>query len=91
MDKTKQKVTWVNQNTGEIKERSFAGRDPVIWSEHAPTNPTGKPQFRGEFDEWEMTPLEMALDLVPDLVAVLTDAKDRGVNVNLFVETSRWS
>lgn len=81
------KVHWIDSETGEIKERSFTGRDPVIWSAHSPHNPTGKPLFRGEYDDWEMTALEMALAFVPDLVVVMDRARSQGRSVEVRVLT----
>jgi hypothetical protein len=57
-----------------------------IWSEHAPSNPTGAPQFRGEFDEWEMTALEMALQLVPDLETAIDRALMQGMSLEVVVK-----
>lgn len=85
MQKTPE-VTWIDADTGEIKCRSYKGRDPVIWSPHAPSNPTGEPQFRGEFEEWEKTALEMALDLVPDLEVVMDRARIQGRSVRVTVK-----
>lgn len=87
MSDTKQKsdVIWTDSDTGEVKCRPYKGREPVIWSKHAPTNPTGEPQFRGEFEEWEKTALEMALDLVPDLEVVCDRARMQGKSLEVKV------
>jgi hypothetical protein len=79
------KVDWVDVDTGEIKSRAWKGRDPVIWSAHSPHNPTGAPWFNGEYDEWEMTPLEMALAVVPDLEVVMDRARFAGRSVEIRV------
>lgn len=79
-------VRWIDSDTGEIKERHLRGRDPVIWSKHAPDNPTGEPQFRGEFEEWEMTGLEMALSWVPDLADAIERALMQGMSIELHVK-----
>lgn len=84
-------VISIDSDTGEIKCRAYKGRDPVIWSPHAPDNPTGEPQFRGEFEEWEKTALEMALDLVPDLEAVCDRARVQGKNVQVTFKTVEGS
>lgn len=81
-------VTWIDSDTGEVKSRPYVGRDPVIWSPSAPSNPTGEPQFRGEFDEWEKTALEMALDLVPDLEAICDRAKAEYKSVEVRVHVA---
>lgn len=78
-------VIWIDSDTGEIKCRKFSGREPVIWSEHSPHNSTGKPWFDGEFDEWEMSALEMALGLVPDLETALDRARIQGRSVEVRV------
>lgn len=78
-------VIWMDSDTGEIKCRAYKGREPVIWSKHAPSNPTGEPQFRGEFEEWEKTALEMALDLVPDLEVACDRARMKGLNLEVTV------
>lgn len=80
------KVVWIDKDTGEIKLRAYTGREPVIWSRHAPSNPTGEPQFRGEFEEWEMTALEMALQLVPDLEVACDRGRMQGKNVQVTVQ-----
>lgn len=79
-------VRWIDSDTGEIKERHARGRDPIIWSPHAPSNPTGEPQFRGKFEEWEMTALEMALSWVPDLEAAIDRALIQGMSVEIRVK-----
>lgn len=79
-------VRWMDSDTGECKERSLRGRDPVIWSPHAPDNPTGKPQFRGEFETWEMTALEAALAWVPDLEVAIDRALMQGMSLEIHVK-----
>lgn len=79
-------VRWIDSDTGEVKERHARGRDPIIWSPHAPDNPTDSPQFRGEFEEWEMTALEMALAWVPDLEVVIDRALMQGMGLEIHVK-----
>lgn len=81
-------VILIDSDTGEVKERSFKGRDPVIWSKHSPHNPTDAPWFNGEYDEWEMTSLEMALALVPDMEAVLDRARIQDKSVEIRIKTT---
>lgn len=84
-------VRWINTATGEVKERHFAGRDPRVWSEHAPSVLAGEPQFRGEYDEWEATALELALALVPDLERAIDMARMRGVSVDVRISYDQQS
>lgn len=74
-------VTLIDSNTGEVKERSFTGRTPVVWSVHS-----DNPGFHGEYDEWEMDALEMALGWVPDLVAAIEKARANGKSIEVRVK-----
>lgn len=82
----KPEVIWIDKNTGEVKLRPYKGREPVIWSKYAPNNPTGEPLFKGEYEDWEKTALEMALDLVPDLEVACDRARMQGKNLQVSVE-----
>ena len=68
-------VRWMNADTGEIKERSRSGVDRDTLA-------------NGEVYEyeWEQTPLELALALVPDIEAAI---KATGPNEDVDVRIQR--
>jgi predicted N-formylglutamate amidohydrolase len=74
-------VRWIDSDTGEVKERHARGRDPVVWSVHS-----DNPGFHGEYEEWEMTALEMALAWVPDLETVIDRALMQGMSLEVRVK-----
>ena len=74
-------VTWMDSDTGEVKERSLRGRTPIVWSVHS-----DNPGFHGEYDEWEMDGLEMALGWVPDLAAAIDRALMQGMSLEIHVK-----
>lgn len=82
-------LRWQNVNIGEVKERAFTWRDPIIWSERAPSVLAGEPRFREEFNDGEHTALELALGLVPDLEVIIDMARMKGKTVTVRAEVER--
>lgn len=76
-------VTLIDSQTGEVMERSFEGRNPVVWSQHS-----DNPGFHGEYEEWEMTALDMALGWVPALADIFDRARIQGKNVTVTVQVA---
>ena len=85
MSDKKPEVRWIDTNTGEIKMRQFHGRDPVVWAAASPHNPTDKPWFDGEFEEWEVDSLDMALAWVPDLQTICDMARIQNKTLEIRV------
>lgn len=80
-------LRWSNADTGEVKERPFRGREAVVLSPTSPQNPTDGPWCNGEYDEWEVSALDLALGLVPDLHAAIGKAVADDRTVEVLVRT----
>lgn len=65
-------VRWTDSSTGEIKERSRGGVDREVLPDGTPCE-----------NEWELSPLELALSLVPDLVDAIERAHAAGMDLTV--------
>lgn len=72
-EQARPRVRWTNATTGEIKERFLTGVDRVYDRDGD-----------SYIDEWELTPIDLALAMVPDLVAAIEKAFASESDLNVY-------